>query len=1048
MNFTVYKSSAGSGKTFTLVKEYLRIALADEAKPPRRYREILAITFTNKAAAEMKERIISALEELSAPGTGKNSVLAEILMKEMALDPFTLKSRARDVLRAILHNYTDYAIGTIDSFTHRIVRAFAHDLHLPVNFEVETDAQKIIQEAVDVLVSRIGEDELLTEMLVRFSENRADEEKNWQIEQGLRDVARQLLEEEGARHAEKLRKLSLADFIRIRDKLFRSEEIYRQKIVKLAGNLQREFDSAGLNTEDFAYGKTGIAARIKAYADGDIEKFTESNSNIEKTIGSGKLFAAKASASAKTAIQGLQSQIENTWAELEQIRNTESGYQLIRSMLAKNIYALAVLNEIEKIIFTFRSDDNIVHISEFNRIISRVVFEEPVPFIYERLGEKYTNYLIDEFQDTSVTQWQNLLPLIDNALAGNNFSMLVGDGKQAIYRWRGGEVEQFAQLPQITVFSDNPLVKDREQSLKRNYRERQLGKNFRSRAEIVRFNNHFFRLLSSQLAPAHQLIYDKLEQEFDEKNSGGYIRIEALDKETISDEIYIAKTRDLVISLAGEGIPYRDIAVLTRTNREGSLLASALLGAGIPVLSSESLLLRQSPAVNFLVCLLRCIDHPGDELASVRALEFLVSRGRLEQPLHSRLIEFQESGKRLDTVLQSHGYAFESDKLSRLPLYQRCEELIAIFGLSAGLDSYLLFFLDEILNFTLSRNTDKKSFSSWWDERSQKASVVVPEGMNAVNMMTIHKSKGLEFPVVILPFADWKFKKGKNELWLDLSDELIPEMPVALIPASEKLLKTPYASAYETEISKSLLDILNVLYVAMTRPENRLYIYTTECRKLPENPKNLDEIFAWTLGQMNLPAENGVYESGKAEKLSEILAVTEDYIRPAQLHSVRWKDRIRIRSQAVENWDIENPEGRKERGLLLHQLLAHIGKASDLPGAIGDCIDSGKIAAEEAGPIREELEKLMQLDALRDCFSDAGETRNEMEILMPDGRNLRPDRVILLPGKTILLDYKTGLPDASHRKQLDRYADVLQQMGYPQVHKKLVYPESLTVESW
>lgn len=1048
MNFTVYKSSAGSGKTFTLVKEYLRLALADEAKPPRRYREILAITFTNKAAAEMKERIISALEELSAPQQGKLSVMSELLSKELSLDPFTLASRSRDILRAILHNYTDFAIGTIDSFTHRIVRAFAHDLHLPVNFEVETDANKIIQEAVDVLISRIGEDEKLTEILVRFSENRADDEKNWQIERGLRDIAKQLLEEEGSRNAEKLRKLSLDDFISIRDKLNKSTSVFRENIIGITAELFRQINGAGLVAEDFAYGKNGIYGRIKNYAEGDLDKFTDENSNISKMIASGKFYSGKVSASAKQAIESLQPLIETSWARLEKMREEESGRYLIRTMLQKNIYALAVLNEIEKIIFSFRTEDSIVHISEFNRIISRVVFEEPVPFIYERLGEKYTNYLIDEFQDTSVTQWQNLLPLIDNSLAGNHFSMLVGDGKQAIYRWRGGEVEQFAQLPKITLFSDNPLVKDREQSLQRNYSEKHLGKNFRSKAEIVSFNNEFFRNLSGLLSPAHQLIYDKLEQEYNESNTGGYIRIEALDLDAEDEDFFVHKTIEQVVALEKEGIPYRDICVLTRTNREGSQIASALLTVGIPVLSSESLLLKQSPAVNFLVCMLRCIDHPHDELASARALEFLVSSGKMQQPLHSRLIEFQESQKKIDLVLTKNGFDFKTDELSRLPIYQRCEELISIFKLTDGLDSYLLFFLDEILNFNLDRNPGKKSFSEWWEDRSNKASVVVPEGMNAVNMMTIHKSKGLEFPVVILPFANWKFKKGRDELWVDLNDPAIPEMTTALIPASEKLLKTDLAEAYEEEISKSRLDIFNVLYVAMTRPENRLYVYTAKSKKRSSDPKNLEDIFAFALEKMGMDSGSDLFEKGQPLPVPYHDPATENYIRPSVLHSVKWKERIRIRSQAIENWDMENPGGKREKGLLFHKLLAEIETADQIEKAIQNLLASGFVSASEIDLLRAEAETLVQLPELKDCFSSEGKSKREIEILMPDGRNLRPDRVVQLNEKTVILDYKTGNPDAAHRKQLDNYADALGQMGYKSIEKKLVYTETMTVESW
>jgi ATP-dependent exoDNAse (exonuclease V) beta subunit len=1048
LNFTVYKSSAGSGKTFTLVKEYLRIALDDTADPPQRYRQILAITFTNKAASEMKERIISALKELSSPLSGQLSPLSEILVDELKLDAFTIASRARDVLRAILHNYSDFAIGTIDSFTHRIVRAFAHDLHLPVNFEVETDGQKIIREAVDVLVSRIGEDEKLTEVLIRFSEHRADDQKSWQIEQELRQIAKHLLEEDGARKAELLRKLSIDDFLLIRDKLFVTTAAFEKKIQSLAAAVWEKITAAGLLIEDFAYGKTGIAPRLKAYASGDIEKFNDENSNIRKTIESGKWFGGKTTASAKLAIESLQGEIETVWNELETIREKESGRYILRSLLLRNIYALAVLNEIEKIIFGFRTDDNIIHISEFNRIISKVVFEEPVPFIYERLGEKYNNYLIDEFQDTSVSQWQNLLPLVDNALAGNHFTMLVGDGKQAIYRWRGGEVEQFARLPQITLFSDNPLVKDREQSLKRNYSAKHLGKNYRSLSGIIQFNNSFFRQLSSLLSPTHEKIYDKQEQAWDEQKPGGYIQIEALEPDEELDSNFVSKTVQQVRSLYEEGVRLNDIAVLTRTNREGSIIASALLGAGFPVLSSESLLLKQSPAVNFLVSLLRCIDQPGDELASARALEFLVSIRKLPAPLHNQLLEFQENGKRIDVLVRKNGFAFDTAKLARLPLYQRCEEIIAAFGLAEKMDSYLLFFLDEILSYSHARNSEKTNFDEWWDERSMKASVVVPEGMNAVQVMTVHKSKGLEFPVVILPFANWKFKKQKDDLWVDLNDSLFPELPAALIPASEKLRKTPLSDLYEDEISKSRLDILNVLYVAMTRPRNRLYVLTSKAKTSKEEPKNLDELFAFALAKMEIVSENGVFSIGTPAPIQARKQLKENHIRPTAIHSVNWQDRISIRAQAPENWDLQKPGSKREESILIQILLSKIQTKADLAKAIKELQADGRLGAIPPDWLNQRAQAIISNPELEICFSANALHRIEPELILQNGKTVRPHRISEINGKVILLNFRTEEAEDKHRQQLDHAAAVLKSMGYSKIECRILYSESMKIVSW
>lgn len=996
----------------------------------------------------MKERIISALKELSSPKAGEISAMAKVLSEELQFDPFTLAERAKDILGEILHNYSDFAIGTIDSFTHRIVRAFAHDLRLPVNFEVETDSDKLIREAVDILIGKIGDDPKLTDVLVKFSEDRTDEQKSWQIERELQQVAKHLLTEEGSTNADKLRKLSIDDFLLFRNNLRKANATFEAKIISLAKNAMELITKHGLDLSDFANGANGIAGRFNAYANGKLDNFPLPNSHAEKAIVSGKWNSAKASASAKDAIDAIKPELESIWKELEDIREHEFPEFSFRRMVFKNIYALAVLNEIEKIIFSFRTEQNILHISEFNRIIARVVFAEPVPFIYERLGEKYTNYLIDEFQDTSVVQWQNLLPLVENALAGNNFTMLVGDGKQAIYRWRGGEVAQFAHLPKVYDHTDNPLVAERAESLKRNYREKHLAKNFRSKAEIVQFNNLFFRQLSNLLSENSKIIYDKLEQEFNPENTGGYVRVEAVAQDELSEEnIYIQKVIATVEQLQQEGWQYSEICILTRTNSEGSQAATALLEAGIQVLSSESLLLKQSPVVAFMVAMLKCIDHPSDELAGAQALEFMVANKKIHGPLHERLNEFQQNHNRLQTVLSMNGINFNPIHFSRLPLYQRCEELIETFQLGEKADSYLLFFLDEVLSYSNGRNSDRLDFFEWWEDRSRAASVVVAEGMNAVSVMTIHKSKGLEFPVVILPFADWEFEKHKKELWVDIDDKILPGLSTALIRVSKELEQTNHAYVYTEERDKTFLDVLNVLYVAMTRAEQRLYIFTSPVEGKVDEPSNVAEALQTSLEAMGIPFVESVSEYGKEGQREESGESATRCIRPDKIQSHNWENRISIKANSSDIWD-EEVNKVLDRGKLLHEILSHIETKADIDEAIETILQEGFSDSHETEEIKSQLEQIINLKELENCFSGKGKVRRETEILLPDGKRLRPNRVIENADETIILDYKSGKPNVSDKKKLDRYGEVLKEMGYPVIRKKIVYTESLVVESW
>ncbi len=1047
--FTVYKSSAGSGKTFTLVKEYLRIALSDTFDPPQRYKKILAITFTNKAAAEMKERIISALKELADPKAGINSPLAIILKEELKLDAFTLAVRSKDLLRAILHNYTDFAIGTIDSFTHRIIRAFSHDLNLPVNFEVEMDSEKLIREAVDILISKIGVDDKLTEILVKFSETKTEEEKTWQIENELRYAAKNLLKEDAARSADKLRELSIDDFMNIASKLHKMKIAFEENVGKIAKSAIKLIQNSGLSIDDFSYTKAGIAGRLLAYANNDLEKFGEPNKNIEKSIASGKWNSGTATKDAKAIIETIKFELETYWKQLEEIVEHEFPTYVFRKMLRKNIYSIAVLSEIEKIIFNFRNEQNILHISEFNRIISKVVFAEPVPFIYERLGEKYSNYLIDEFQDTSLVQWHNLLPLIENSLAGNHFNMLVGDGKQAIYRWRGGEVSQFANLPKVINHLDNPLITEREQSLVRNYEPRHLSKNYRSKAEIIQFNNAFFRNLSEQLSDSGKLIYDQLEQEFDPTNTGGYVRIESLNLEKDNkSEPFVEKTIALVQQLAKEDWPLSEIAILVKTNKDGSLIATNLLKAGIPVLSSESLLLKQSPIVSFMVSILRCIDHPAEELAGAQVLEYLVASKKISGPLHERLKQFGDHRNNLKSFLAEHKITFDPIRFARLPFYQRCEEIITCFGLGEKSDSYLLFFLDEILNYSNSRNKDKQDFFAWWEDRSRKASVVVPEGMNAVTIMTIHKSKGLEFPVVIFPFANWKPIGKPDEKWIDFEDPEIPGLTTALIPITKDLMKTNFKSVYEEEQDKLMLDDINVLYVAMTRAEKRLYVFTEDISLRKSEPTGVSPFFPRALNAMKNPFVENISETGKIVPPELSKVIPPECISPDNLESHIWENRVRIRSNSSDHWDADDANGSRDKGNLLHEILSEINTKEDIDFALENAILNGLSGSSERDSIKTLLNKLIDLPELSSCFNGKGKIRKETELLLPNGKRLRPDRVIENSEETIIIDYKTGQANPSYKKQLDRYAEVLKEMGYGKIQKKIVYTETLTVESW
>ena len=529
MPFVVYKSSAGSGKTFSLVKEYLKRIIPE----PEKFRNVLAITFTNKVANEMKERVLKNLLGLSKIASGQitreTGIILEELVRETSLDESAVSGKAAAALELILHNYSDFAICTIDSFSHRIIRTFARDFGLPLNFNVEIDSDELFRTAIDLLLERAGRDEALTTLLVKFLESRLDEERSWNIDVQLMEFAKILLDEDAGLHLDKLKHLSLQDFHRITTSIYEQIRQYENSIRTIAGNACDLIRKNNIPVTAFYYGKQGIGAWFANLVK-DVYNNLEPNSRVRDTIEKDIWSGAKADPVDKKNMERIKNELKNCYDNIMTCsESSRSRYYLLKN-LTRTLFPLTLLNEIEKVLDGFKKKNNIVHISEFNKRISAFIMNEPVPFIYERLGEKYHHLMIDEFQDTSVMQWQNLLPLIENSLAYGYFNMVVGDGKQAIYRWRNGDAGQLTMLPLIAGSDKDSLLTQRQKILSSQFAVRQLDSNFRSKAEIVEFNNSFFSCICNLISEPYRQVYGDLEQKYDRKNTGGYISLEFIDK--------------------------------------------------------------------------------------------------------------------------------------------------------------------------------------------------------------------------------------------------------------------------------------------------------------------------------------------------------------------------------------------------------------------------------------------------------------------------------------------------------------------------------------
>ncbi len=1053
MNFTVYRSSAGSGKTYTLVREYLKISIAD----PDGFRSILAVTFTNKAANEMKERVITYLKEISGfeNNSGKASVknMLPQLRKDLGLPDEEIALRAERVLRNILHNYSDFAVSTIDSFMHRIIRTFAYDLHIAQDFNVEMDADELISKAVDILISEVGNNAALTKMLVNFIRTKTDDERNWHIEGDLMQMANRLTTEDAQLYLEKLRKLTLADFEEITKEIRAAIAAFENRVVALAKSALEKIDEAGIPGTSFFYGNNGIFGYFGRAANNRMDMLSP-NKNVIKTIEEDKWHAGKATPYDRNAIDSIKDFLTDVYKQLQsEIDSNYKDYVLLNEIW-KNLYPLALLSEIEKVLDEYKKSNKIIHISEFNKLIAGIVSEQPVPFIYERVGEKYRHFLIDEFQDTSLLQWHNMLPLVENSLAGSNFNMIVGDGKQAIYRWRSGEVEQFARLPEIYKKPDTEIYRQREEALKRNYKPEVLKVNYRSKAEIVRFNNDFFTVISSLIGDGLSSIYDDVSQEFESGNSGGMVQIELLRKDEDGlvsiEEMNLKRTLEIVKELLEDGFRLKDIAVLCRTNIEANKIAAFLLENNYNVVSSESLLIKNSPSVQFLMDLIKYLTDSSDNIAKAGILHFLSVDGKLKTGLHNNLniVNSEEKAGEKDLFNQEETFAdvmkrfdFSPNTLKKLPLYDMVEEMIRKFNLAGKADVYVQFFLDAVLNFTTKDNSGISGFLEWWEKKKDGMSVVVPEGINAVRVMTIHKSKGLEFPVVIFPFAKSKVKKAKDKLWVDISGNKPVGLDVALVNTGQVIENTVFADLYTEEMNKSLLDLINLIYVVMTRPSERLYILTEMPPKKKGNTDSIPKIIHYYLMNKGLWEEDKTLYTFGERRVKTVIEdeAGENILAFDTMISTPWRKRMLLSLKAPEYWDAASPETAAKYGTLIHTILSKIKAGSDLEDVLNDLEEDGVIAGFETDEIKNKILEFLSRPDVGKYFKPGLNVKTEAEILLPDGKTIRPDRLIIEENSVTVIDFKTGQPAESHKKQIEMYSEKIRELGYNKVSGVLLY---------
>lgn len=1014
-NFTIYNASAGSGKTYTITKEYLTILLSEPH--PFAFQFILAVTFTNKAASEMKSRILNTLIGFS--GLDDTKLDTHLLMDISAHVNITkeeAQKRSYSILKQLINNYADFEVSTIDSFNHRIIRTFARDLRIAQNFSIQLETADYITKAVDQLIEELGQDEELTSWLSDFVLFKIKNNTSGDIRKQLYDFAELVLNENNYPYLKHLQSIGFEDFKKAKQTIVERRTFLKQKIKEIRDNFFEVLNTNNIAPKSFP--RQTIPKMFNNAAD---ENINGALGYSEDSIHEVQFYNKSVKQDEKDRIDGLRTRIEQSILNL---KNTY--YELcVLNRVLKSVTPLAMIGQIQKKLNAIKEEEEVLFVNDFNRLISQQVIKQPAPFIYERLGEKFRHYFIDEFQDTSKLQWHNFIPLAEHALSSEDFNSqgsslyLVGDVKQSIYEWRGGDPEL---LMDLYFKTKNPFT------IKPTNEE--LNNNWRSDQNIVDFNNQFFELSAKELSDTdHRNIYQNVKQNAKSKEEG-YVEIKFLEDEKdkgILSENRIEEVMRIVKTSQSQGYSLGDICILVRTNKNGLELVEALnaLENPIPVVSQESLLIKNDVKVELLISFLYLITSFSEDTKVDFLLKWFQYNKIDSLVIHQHIQELYKLDK--NTFFKSiskHGIAFRPDDYISLPMYSKTEYCLKCLSFDKCMNAYIQFLLDEIFKFSNTTSQNIAEFLKHWENNKNKLSISTPESSNAIKIMTIHKSKGLQFPIVIYAFANFQFSKLKRTKDWILLDEDKYGLPLYYENISDaiKHLNEEFSSVYNKNVKKTELANINTAYVSMTRAEKQLYILVDPA----QDKRNLDFRtllikFLQSKGMYN--AEETLYKLGSVQpKTTAITYVAEDKSYDFNLHlSKRFYSTLT--SEDHLNQDLLES---KAYGIKIHKAFENITYAKDF------------LENNNNSPYKDEIEQVLTNPEISEYFSQPWQIHNEIDIAL-NGEILRLDRLCLHQEKAVIIDYKTGAENQKDNLQITNYKKAIEALGYTEIKAYLVY---------
>lgn len=1079
-DLTVYSASAGSGKTFTLAAAYIAQLLAADGTS---FRQLLAVTFTNKATAEMKQRILQRLYDLwrgradADAESFRQTVLAMAGKDDIA--PETLARRAGEALRQILHDYDRFSVATIDSFFQSLLTDLAHELGLPANFKVDIDDKEVVDKAVDRLMLHLAERPAVRGWVLDYIRERIDDNQRWDVSREVKMLARNLLKEVFLLHDDALRKVLEQEgtLRQYRSELRQLAAQARENLQSAAATLDGEVCADARGYQLFSRGGS-LQTYLRAILDG---KPKEPVSTLEKYMAAAENWLRKADQRDAALLERTE-RLRELLCSVENLRSRAQTVINSCELSIRHLNPLRLLGAIGREMDAINEENNRFMLARTPQLFNRLVGADDASFVFEKTGTRFHHVMIDEFQDTSALQWSNFRHLLIENMASGNGCLLVGDIKQSIYRFRNGDWRILAGI--TGEFGPERLEL------------RCLDTNFRSDRRIVEFNNAFFtsaaRLLDSMEETPQPVSIGQLYADVQQKDcgkEGGYVRVEILEKQKKErgknapspqaaggDAGTQPESREKALArqiqaLHAAGLPYADMAILVRFNSSAASLLALFAEQypEIPLVSDEAFLLSASPAVQLLVHALRYLCHPEDTIAR----SYVAHRYRTL--VMKEDIAWEKVVGQADDLLPP-AFVGLCGRETLPPLYELCEQLVRMFGLDGleGAAPYLFSFLDHLLAFLEDNPSDIAAFLDHWDDALAKKAI--PSGeMEGVRILTIHKSKGLAFHTVMLPYCDWPLERDRRDdlLWCEPPCPPYNAMPLLPIPANSSMKQSVYENAYREEHGQRRIENLNLLYVAFTRAKHNLLVWCEAREEMPSDA-TAGDLIGQCVRQLGDSAETQsgatLYESGTPSGLQKAAASTAGQdaaqanpldIRPtteyAELNAFAARCRFRQSGGArdfVSDTEGAEPDAQAtyiDRGKMLHRVFSTIRTANDIEASLLELEGLGLMDRKDRESVHKLIARRLENPVAAAWFDGSWQLYNECSILSRSqtGELLvrRPDRVMTKGTETVVVDLKFGKPHPAYHEQVREYMQLLRRMGHRDVRGFLWYVYSGDIET-